>query len=194
MRRIAVGPLPRHGRGPRCRDAREVGEEARAGLGTCLRAAAVHGEPGRHERTEQPGPRSALVVGAVALGGTADIAGTVVRIRWAERAQADRGQQLSLGEATMPARSSGVTTSKAGRRRRAPGSAGFAGPLPPCTSGLSSTSIRPPLSGSGKAARKLACARSARARQRSPPAQAPATRRALIQSACTSTGLPAAAG
>src|SRR5215472_203728 len=49
-----------------------------------------------HEGAEQPGPHGALMIGAVALGGTPSIRAYVAGLALSERAQTDVGEQVSL--------------------------------------------------------------------------------------------------
>ena len=69
-------------------------EEPAAGLAAGVVGAAVHPQPGLHERAQEPRPDGALVIGAVALDHPPFVMRPVAGFPRRQRAQAERRQQL----------------------------------------------------------------------------------------------------
>src|SRR5439155_25741844 len=69
---------------------------AGAGLAGRGGGVAADADPGLDERAGEPRPDRAVVVAAIALGGTAAVAVVVARIGGVERARAGRGPQHAL--------------------------------------------------------------------------------------------------
>ena len=124
------------------------------------------------ERTQQPGPDRALMVGAVALAHAALVAPAIIRIGRIERAQTRAASAIAPQPAPAPTRATAGGTQACGsppaakiwlgRTRRS---------AVPATPSGSTTSTSPPVASSGNSARNAARARSSMAAQRAPSGQ-----------------------
>ena len=98
MRRITVGNLRDVAESRGFEVSKQGWHEACACLGFGCPALPTNTQPCLDERSDQPRPDRALMIGDIPFGGTSAIVGNVVRIVRRQRAQAERRQQRPLDE------------------------------------------------------------------------------------------------